>query len=58
LSTQAERDWLSLRGDLDGLARAYNVAWNWDNPRYTSAGTEAGSTRRPTGRASAGSPPT
>ncbi|MGE5814906.1 MAG: YMGG-like glycine zipper-containing protein [Acidobacteriota bacterium] len=36
LSTQAERDWLSLRGDLDTLARAYNVAWNWSNPVYTA----------------------
>jgi hypothetical protein len=37
LSTQAERDWVSLRGDLDSLAGAYNVAWNWSNPRYASA---------------------
>jgi DNA-binding TFAR19-related protein (PDSD5 family) len=36
LSTQAEKDWLSLRGDLDTLARAYNVAWNWSNPVYTA----------------------
>jgi DNA-binding TFAR19-related protein (PDSD5 family) len=35
LSTQAERNWLSLRGDLDKLARAYNVDWNWNNPGYT-----------------------
>src|SRR6188474_3434254 len=27
LSAQAEQNWLSLRGDLDRLARAYNVAW-------------------------------
>ncbi len=32
LSTQAEQSWLSLRDDLDGLARAYNVAWNWNKP--------------------------
>ncbi len=37
LSAQAEQNWLSLRGDLDGLARAYNVAWNWSNPGYTPA---------------------
>jgi DNA-binding TFAR19-related protein (PDSD5 family) len=37
LSAQAERNWLSLRGDLDGLARAYNVAWNWSTPGYTTA---------------------
>jgi hypothetical protein len=34
LSTQSERDWLSLRGDLDKLARAYNVAWSWNTPGY------------------------
>jgi len=49
LSSQAERDWLSLRGDLDGLARGCNVAWNLDNPRYTSAGTKAGRYHRLTG---------
>jgi len=32
---RAEKDWLKLRSDLDDLARAYNVAWNWSNPRYT-----------------------
>ena len=32
LSTQAEQNWLSLRRDLDTLARAYNVAWNWSDP--------------------------
>ena len=37
LSVQAEQNWLLLRGDLDGLARAYNVAWNWRNPGYTPA---------------------
>lgn len=34
LTTRAERDWLSLRGDLDKLARAYNVAWTWSTPGY------------------------
>ena len=37
LSAQAEQNWLSLRGDLDGLARAYNVAWSWSNPGYPPA---------------------
>jgi len=37
LSGEAEQDWLSLRGDLDGLARAYNVEWYWSNPGYTPA---------------------
>lgn len=42
LSAQAEQNWLSLRRDLDSLARAYNVAWNWSNPGYTSAEPGAG----------------
>lgn len=37
LSAQAEQNWLGVRGDLDGLARAYNVAWNWSNPGYPLA---------------------
>jgi len=36
LTARAENDWLKLRRDLDDLARAYNVAWNWSNPRYTA----------------------
>jgi hypothetical protein len=52
LSTQAERNWLALRGDLDKLARAYNVAWTWSNPGYTAytpAQPGAGSQNRLTG---------
>jgi len=41
LSAQAEQNWLSVRRDLDTLARAYNVAWNWSNPGYTSAAPDA-----------------
>jgi hypothetical protein len=26
---RAERDWSSVRGDLDQLAQAYSVTWNW-----------------------------
>lgn len=37
LSAQAERDWLSLRGDLDGLARAYHVDWDWGHLGYPPA---------------------
>ncbi len=36
---QAERDWTWLKGDLDRLAGAYSVAWNWDtmaNPGYSA----------------------
>lgn len=39
LNQQAENDWLTLRRDLDGLARVYHVAWNWSNPQYTPPGT-------------------
>ena len=35
LSATAENDWLTVRRDLDQLAQAYNVAWNWNNPTYT-----------------------
>ena len=31
LSYQTENNWSSLRTDLDQLARAYNIAWNWSN---------------------------
>jgi YMGG-like Gly-zipper len=34
LDEQAENDWVTLRRDLDNLARAYHVAWNWSDPRY------------------------
>ena len=53
LSAQAERDWISLRGDLDGLARAYNVAWNWSDPRYASAEPGTGLYPSPDGHVSA-----
>jgi hypothetical protein len=35
LSEQAENDWVRLRHDVDDLARAYHVAWNWSDPQYT-----------------------
>jgi hypothetical protein len=30
LGARAERDWASLRVDLNELARLYNVSWRWD----------------------------
>ncbi|HEX8686643.1 MAG TPA: YMGG-like glycine zipper-containing protein, partial [Pyrinomonadaceae bacterium] len=30
LSPRAENDWTTLKGDLNQLASAYSVAWNWD----------------------------
>jgi hypothetical protein len=49
LSAAAEQGWLSLRADLDRLARAYNVAWNWSNPGFTPAVPGAGFRARLTG---------
>lgn len=31
LSNQTENNWNNLRSELDRLASAYNVAWNWSN---------------------------
>lgn len=31
LSYQTENNWTSLRTDLDQLASAYSIAWNWSN---------------------------
>jgi len=33
LSSKAEDDWSTLRGNLDELAAAYNVTWRWDGYR-------------------------
>jgi hypothetical protein len=49
LSAEAEQNWLSLRGELDRLARAYNVAWNWSNLGYTASEPGAGFHHRLTG---------
>lgn len=37
LSAQAEQNWVLLRGDLDKLAGAYNVARGWTDSGYPSA---------------------
>lgn len=49
LDEQAENDWVRLRRDLDDLARAYHVAWNWSAPQYTPRGTGTGLYHRLTG---------
>jgi outer membrane lipoprotein SlyB len=49
LAVQSENDWLTLRRDLDELARAYNVAWNWSQPRYTADERAPGLYHRLTG---------
>jgi hypothetical protein len=33
LASSAETSWLAVRADLDELARAFNVPWNWTSPR-------------------------
>jgi hypothetical protein len=49
LAAQPENDWLAVRRDLDDLARAYNVTWNWSNPRYTADERRTGLYHRLTG---------
>lgn len=34
LGAQAERDWASLRTDLNQLASLYSVSWRWDTQTY------------------------
>ena len=36
LTVQAENDWVAVRRDLDALARAFDVVWNWSTLRYTA----------------------
>jgi hypothetical protein len=42
LSYQTQNNWTSVRSDLDRLASAYNIAWNWSTvpsgPSYPSGG--------------------
>lgn len=42
LGARVDNDWRNLRRDLDDLARAFNVAWDWNNPRYRTAESEGG----------------
>ena len=42
LSYRAENDWTSLKGDLNQLASAYSVAWNWDVNALPGYGQNAG----------------
>ena len=49
LADPAENAWLAVRRNLDELASAYNVAWNWNDPRYLSTGPGMGFYQRLTG---------
>src|SRR5712691_12555287 len=48
LDNRAQGDWTLLKGDLDQLASAYSVAWNW-NSVPGSGGASYGSDARLTG---------
>jgi hypothetical protein len=49
LSYQTENNWNVLRNDLNRLASAYNVAWNWSNVPDTDNGNNTGTRRDLTG---------
>ena len=49
LAVKAENDWLTVRRDLDGLARAYNVAWSWSDSADMPGDPGASLSRRLTG---------
>ena len=48
LDATASNDWATLRADLDGLSRAYNVTWDWTQQSNTT-GAGAGYGRPQTG---------
>ena len=49
LDATVERDWRNLRGDLDELAREYDIAWNWSHARATATGARTALDQRLTG---------
>jgi len=40
--TGVDGDWRTLRSDIDSLASAYNIAWNWDNYDRRDPGDDRG----------------
>ena len=40
LSYQTESNWTAMRTDLEQLASAYNIAWNWSNDRDNYPGRD------------------
>ncbi|HXQ71577.1 MAG TPA: hypothetical protein VN844_13870, partial [Pyrinomonadaceae bacterium] len=46
LSYSTENNWTLLRNDLNRLASAYNIAWNWSNVPSTGYPDNNGGTRR------------
>jgi YMGG-like Gly-zipper len=49
LSYQTENNWNTMRQDLDRLAGAYNIAWNWSTTPGGGYGAPGGSRRDLTG---------
>jgi hypothetical protein len=49
LPVQVKNSWLTVRRDLDELAHAYDVPWNWSDPRYAAEQPNAGLYHRLTG---------
>ena len=49
LDATVERDWRNLRGDLDELAREYDIAWNWSHARRDGDGRRTALDQRLTG---------
>ena len=49
LSNQTENNWSALRSDLDRLASAFNIAWNWSTVPTVPGGGGYGTSRDLTG---------
>ncbi|HEX8116244.1 MAG TPA: hypothetical protein VF521_03160, partial [Pyrinomonadaceae bacterium] len=49
LDMQAMNDWTTLRADLDALARAYNVTWDWTRQTGSNSGYGNSGGSGPTG---------
>lgn len=49
LSQQAEQQWSALSGDLDVLARGFDVPWDWNPPGYSTGWPAVRITDRLTG---------
>jgi hypothetical protein len=48
-TTQLQNVWTGLRRDLEALASAYNIKWDWQNPQYSPVGSDYDIYRRLSG---------
>jgi hypothetical protein len=48
-TAQAQTIWTRLQRDLNSVASAYNITWDWDNPQYSDASGAPDFYRRVTG---------